>query len=133
MLAKLILLYSFWTEPWESMLLIISCILRYKITRNSVQFFVAITALSLSLFILCVFFLEEDKNRERESNGVKKCTEFRLIKVQNILEYPFAYIFYYKHGVRSIKLRKTSSFSYQTVLTTCLPNSGFLLSGALLK
>jgi len=28
MLAKLILLYSFWTEPWESMLLIISCILR---------------------------------------------------------------------------------------------------------
>ena len=38
--------------------------------RNSVHFFVAITA--LSLFILCIFFLEGKINRERESNGDKK-------------------------------------------------------------
>ena len=35
--------------------------------QNSVHFFVAITA--LSLFILCHFFLEEEKKRERKSKG----------------------------------------------------------------
>ena len=34
--------------------------------QNTVHFFVAITA--LSLFILCLFFLEGDKKRERENN-----------------------------------------------------------------
>jgi hypothetical protein len=37
--------------------------------RNSVHFFVAITALSLST--LCLFFLEGEKKREKESNGHK--------------------------------------------------------------
>ena len=35
-------------------------------------FFVAITA--LFKIILCLFFLEGEKKRERESNGDKKCT-----------------------------------------------------------
>ena len=35
--------------------------------RNSVHFFGAITA--LSLFLLSLFFLEEEKKRERKSNG----------------------------------------------------------------
>jgi len=39
--------------------------------------FFAITA--LTLFILCLFFLEGEKKRERESNGDKKFTEFRFI------------------------------------------------------
>jgi hypothetical protein len=38
--------------------------------RNTVHFFVAITA--FSLFILCLIFLEGEKKRVRESNGDKK-------------------------------------------------------------
>ena len=41
--------------------------------RNYVNFFVGITA--LSLFILCLFFLEGEKKMERESNGEKKNTQ----------------------------------------------------------
>ena len=45
--------------------------------RNSVHFFVAIT--KISLFDLCLFFLEGEKKREREVMPIKKCTEFRFI------------------------------------------------------
>ena len=44
-------------------------------------FFVAITA--LSLFILCLFFLEVEKMREKQSNCDKKCTEFHIIKIKS--------------------------------------------------
>ena len=42
-------------------------------------FFVAITA--LSLFILCLYFLEGEKKREGQSNAAKKSTEFCLIQI----------------------------------------------------
>ena len=45
--------------------------------RNSVQFIVAITA--LSLFKSIPLFLRGREKMERDSNGDKKCTEFRLI------------------------------------------------------
>ena len=35
-----------------------------------------------SLFILCLFLLEGEKKTERESNGEKKCMEFRFILVR---------------------------------------------------
>ena len=41
-----------------------------RMKQNSLHFFVAITA--LSLFIQCLFFLEGEKKRERESDGDKK-------------------------------------------------------------
>ena len=42
----------------------------WMMKRNSVHFFVAIS--TLSLFILCLSFLEGEKKRERKSNGDKK-------------------------------------------------------------
>ena len=53
--------------------------------RNSVQFFVVIVA--LSLFILCLFFLEEVKKREREINGAKKSPFHPLMTTFNNLCY----------------------------------------------
>ena len=46
--------------------------------RNTVHFFVVITV--LSLFILCLFFLEERKRGKRRVMATKKCTEFHFIK-----------------------------------------------------
>ena len=45
-----------------------------------------VTIIALSLFIICLFFLEGEKKRERESNGNnKKCTEFRFFIFFSIL------------------------------------------------
>ena len=53
-------------------------ILNFRMKRNSENFFVAITA--LSLFIIYLLFLEGEKKGERESNG-DKSTDFCFITV----------------------------------------------------
>ena len=52
---------------------------KFEMKRNSVYFLSPL--LSFSLFILRLFFLEGEKEMDRESDGDKKCTEFRSIKI----------------------------------------------------
>ena len=54
--------------------------------RISVHFFVTITA--LSLFILCLFFLEAMKKRERESNGY---TKMRRVPIHTLFDFIIIY------------------------------------------
>ena len=55
--------------------------MKFGINRNSVYFLSPVLPYLFLHFILCIFFLEGEKKKERKSNGDKKCTEFRFIEI----------------------------------------------------